>query len=45
MVEVYKIINGYAPLIMNNLCVFQENTNSILSFQILSNENRKSGKL
>ena len=41
MIEVYKIINGYAPPIMGNFFIFRENTNNLRTFQIILNENKK----
>ena len=41
MIEVYKIINGYAPPIMDNFFIFRENTRNSSSFQIISNRNKK----
>ena len=41
MIEVVKIINGYAPPIMGNFFIFTENTHNLRNFQITLNENRK----
>ena len=41
MTEVYKIINGYAPPIMENFFKFRENTYNLRNFQSISNENKK----
>ena len=41
MIEVYKIINGYAPPIMDNFFIFRENTNNLRNFQIILNKNIK----
>ena len=41
MIEVFKIINGYAPPIMDNFFIFRENTHNIRNFQIILNENKK----
>ena len=35
MIEVYKIINGYAPPIMDNFFIFRENTHNLRNFQII----------
>ena len=42
MVEVFKIINGFAPPIMEDFFLFHENTHNIQNFQIISNESKKS---
>ena len=42
MVEVFKIINGFAPPIIENFFLFRENTHNIWNFQITSNESKKS---
>ena len=42
MVEVVKIINGFAPPIMEDFFLFRENTHNIRNFQIISNESKKS---
>ena len=41
MIEVSKIINGYAPPIMDNLFIFRENVNNLRNFQIIQNKNKK----
>ena len=41
MIEVFKIINGYAPPIMDNFFIFRENTHNLRNFQIILNENKK----
>ena len=41
MVEVFKIINGFAPPIMDDFLLFGENTHNIWNFQIISNESKK----
>ena len=41
MIEVLKIINGYAPPIMDNFFIFRENTHNLRNFQIILNENKK----
>ena len=41
MVEVFKIINGFAPTIMEDFFLFRENTHNIRNFQIISNESKK----
>ena len=41
MAEVFKIINGFAPPIMEDFFLFRENTHSIRNFQIISNESKK----
>ena len=40
MTEVYKIVNGYAPPIMQNLFLFRENVHNIRNFQDIANENK-----
>ena len=40
-IEVFKIINGYAPPIMDNFFIFRENTQNLRNFQIILNENKK----
>ena len=42
MVEVFKIINGFAPPVMEDFFLFCENAHNILNFQIISNESKKS---
>ena len=41
MIEVFKIINGYAPPIMDKFFIFRENTNNLRYFQVVLNENKK----
>ena len=41
MIEVFKIINGYAPAIIDNCFIFRENTRNLRNFQIILNENKK----
>ena len=41
MIELYKMIYQTAPLIMNSLFVFCENTHNIRNYQILPNNVRK----
>ena len=38
VIEVYKIINWYAPTIIDNFFIFRENKHSLRSFQILLNK-------
>ena len=45
MTEVFKIINGYAPPIMDNFFIFRENTHNLRNFQIILNENKKNSKI
>ena len=40
MTEVYKIVNGIAPPIMNSLFQFRCNTHNIRNFQVIFTENR-----
>ena len=44
MVEVFKIINGFAPPIMEDFFLFRDNTHNIRTFQKLSNESKKTVK-
>ena len=44
MTEVYKIVNGIAPPIMNSLFQFRCNTNNIRNFQEIFTKNRKTVK-
>ena len=44
MTEVYKIVNGIAPLLMNLLFNFRANTHNIRNFQEIFTENRKTVK-
>ena len=41
MVQVFKIINGFAPPFMEGFFLFRENTHNIRNFQIISNESKK----
>ena len=41
MTELFKIINGYVPPIMDNFFIFRENTDNLRNFQIILNENKK----
>ena len=41
MIEVFKIINDFAPPIMEDFFLFCENTQNIRNFQIISNESKK----
>ena len=41
IVEVFKIINGFAPAIIENFLLFHENTHNIWNFQITSDESKK----
>ena len=41
MIEVFKIINGYVPPIMDNFFIFRENTHNLRNFQIILNESKK----
>ena len=41
MTEIYKIINDIASPIMSSLFKIRENTNNARSFQVLSNENKR----
>ena len=36
MIEVYKIINGYAPPITDNFFIFRENKHNFRNFQIIT---------
>ena len=42
MVEVFKIINGFVPPIMEDFFLFRENTRNIRNFEIISNKSKKS---
>ena len=44
MVDVFKIINGLAPAIMEDFLLFSENTHNIRNFQIISNESKKTAR-
>ena len=41
MIEVYKIINGYATPIKANFFKFRENTHNLRNFQIILNKIKK----
>ena len=41
MIEVFKMINEYAPPIVNNFFIFRDNTHNLRHFQIIFNENKK----
>ena len=41
MTEVFKIINGFAPPVMEDFTLFCEYTHNIRNFQIISNESKK----
>ena len=45
MIEVCKILNGYAPPVMDSFFIFRENTHNLINFQIISNENKKNSKI
>ena len=45
MTEVFKIVYGYAPPIMDNFSIFRENTHNLRYFQIVLNENKRNGKI
>ena len=42
MVEVFKIINGFVPPIIEDFFLLCENTHGLRNFQIISNESKKS---
>ena len=44
MVEVPKIINGFAPPTIENFFLFRENTHNIANFQIIPNESKKTSR-
>ena len=44
MTEVFKIVYGYAPPIMDNFSIFRENTHNLRYFQIVLNENKRNSK-
>ena len=44
MIEVFKIINGYAPTIMDNFFIFRENTHNLRNIQNIVNEDKKKVK-
>ena len=41
MTEVFKMINGCAPPIIDNCFLFRENTHNLKNFQIILNKNKK----
>ena len=41
IVEIFKIINGFAPPIVKDFVLFRENTYNARNFQIISNETKK----
>ena len=41
MIEVYKMINVYAPPIMEHFPMFRENTHNLRNFQIILNKTNK----
>ena len=41
MVEVIKMINGFAPPIIKDLFLFRENTHNIQNFEMISNDLKK----
>ena len=41
MVELFKLINGFAPPIMEDFFLFRENTHNIRNIEIISNESKK----
>ena len=45
MIEVYKIINGYATPIKANFFKFRENTHNLRNFQIILNKIKKNSKI
>ena len=45
MIDVYKIINGYATPIKANFFKFRENTHNLRNFQIILNKNKKNSKI
>ena len=45
MIEVYKIINGYTPPIMDNTFIFRENTQNLRNLQAILNKNKKINKI
>ena len=38
MIEVFKMINGFTPPIMEDFFLYRENSHNVLNFQIISNE-------
>ena len=45
MIEVYKIINGYATPIKANFFKFRENKHNLRNFQIILNKIKKNSKI
>ena len=41
MTEVFEIINGLSPPIIDKFVIFCQNTHNIRNFEIISNENKK----
>ena len=41
MIEVFKIINGYTPPIMDNFFMFRGNKHNLRNFQVILNESKK----
>ena len=41
MIDVYKIINGCAPTVMDNFLIFRENKHNLTNFKIILNKNKK----
>ena len=44
MIEVYKILNGYTPPIMESLFLFRENIHNIRNLQVISNKDIKAAR-
>ena len=44
MIEVYKILNGYTPPIMESPFVFRENIHNIRNLQVISNKDIKAAR-
>ena len=44
MIEVYKMLDGYAPPITENLFEFCENVHNTRKFKVISNKNIKTAK-
>ena len=38
MIEVFKMINGFTPPIMEDFFLYRENSHNVLNFQLISNE-------
>ena len=43
MIEVFEILKGYTPPIMDNFLIFGENTHNLRKFQIILNESKRYG--